>query len=431
MVIEQWSQLTVFEKLYISTTFKSILALLLKLPSVPHDERRCAKTVIDMAPTTRHADGALRPATLLRVLCLHDAESHAHEMQESLAALGQRLLEQHGIDLVYVNSPLAVAVGRSDSCDGEPRRVWWHGDDSLNEGLANKSCHDPPGRPAVIDLSDDDESDCDDGTRLVPNRMPQQHHQQQQRATKPTLVGLDASLLYLQQIWTSGPYWGLLGIGQGGTVASLFSLLPTTFPPPQCLVLCDASQALLHEEERLSHVPCLHVGTMISEALVAQFGGQVAKATTDNPGRLNKGSPSGGPDRAVVSRSILNAVGRFLVGQRRATVGDPSSHGGEIVALQTALHLAEEEATDYIAREIAANPPKALMAIILPHHVGGWSGDRRRQPGEQGGGAPCPEEFLLQRERRSAASEGASRNHPQSSKVHPSETVLDEFDNHT
>lgn len=378
-----------------------------------------------MAATTRHANGAPRP-TLLRVLCLHDAESHAREMQESLAALGQRLFEQHGIDLVYVNSPLAVVERRSappprgiDAC-GEPRRVWWHDDDdTLREAISNESSNSR-GSPVVEGLSDDDDDESDSDDADHPGPAPQ-HHQQQ--SAKPTLVGLDASLLYLQQIWTSGPYWGLLGIGQGATVASLFSLLPTTFPPPQCLVLCDARHALLREEERLSHVPCLHVGVKISDALVAQFGGQVATTTTEDPVRNHNSSnasaqtlPSGNLDRAV-SRSILNAVGRFLVDQRRATVCDPSSPGGEIVALQTALHVAEEEATDYIAREIAANPPKALMAIIMPHHVGGWSGDRRRQPGEQGGGAPCPEEFLLHRERRSATSEGASRHHPQSNKA--------------
>jgi hypothetical protein len=345
---------------------------------------------------------------------------------------------------VYVNSPLAV-VRRSDGIidsRDEPRRVWWHGDDPSSEELSTEGSN-PAGRSAVVDLSDDDESDSDDdddddadANANARQSWPTPQHQQPQRAARPALVGLDASLLYLQQIWTSGPYWGLLGIGQGGTVASLFSLLPTTYPPPQCLVLCDASQALLPEEERLSHVPCLHVGTKVSERLVAQFGGQVVKTTTDDPVRRYKSSgpstqtPSSGAPNRAVSRSILNTVGRFLVGQRRATVCDPRSHGGEVVALQTALHVAEAEATDYIAREIAANPPKALMAIILPHHVGGWSGGRRRQPGEQGGGAPCPEEFLLQRERRTAESEGASRHHPQSSEADPyhPQTVIEETD---
>jgi Serine hydrolase (FSH1) len=415
-------------KLCYFDTFKSILTLDFK-------PTHHSLSVINM-DMAGHTGAALRP-TLLRVLCLHDAESDAHEMQEALAALGRRLFEQHGIDFVYVNSPLAV-VRRSDGIldsRDEPRRVWWHGDDPSSEEISTEDSN-LAGRSAVVDLSDDDESDSydDDADDKSRHSLPTPQHQQPQRAARPALVGLDASLLYLQQVWTSGPYWGLLGIGQGATVASLFSLLPTTYPPPQCLVLCDASQALLPEEERLSHVPCLHAGTKVSERLVAQFGGQVANTTTVNPVRSNKASnpssqtlPSGAPNRAV-SRPVLNAVGRFLVGQRRATVCDPRSHGGEIVALQTALHVAEAEATEYIAREIAANPPKALMAIIMPHHVGGWSGGRRRQPGEQGGGAPCPEEFLLRRERRTTESEGAGRHHPQSSEGDSAQTVIEETD---
>jgi hypothetical protein len=124
------------------------------------------------------------------------------------------------------------------------------------------------------------------------------------------------------------------------------------------------------------------------------------------------------------TRSELNAIGRFLVSRRRALWkgagaaaapgrGGTGAAGREVAALQAALHEADLEAAEYVAREVAANPPKSLMAIILPRHVGGWHGGRRRQPGEQGGGAPCPEEFLHNRDKRTAATEGASRHHPQ------------------
>jgi hypothetical protein len=85
--------------------------------------------------------------------------------------------------------------------------------------------------------------------------------------------------------------------------------------------------------------------------------------------------------------------------------------GGTVLALQNQLYLAEQEAADAVARQIAADPPKALMAVISPQNVGGWHGARRREFGEEGGGAPCPPEFLLKREKRPDA-DGPSRVHP-------------------
>jgi hypothetical protein len=51
------------------------------------------------------------------------------------------------------------------------------------------------------------------------------------------------------------------------------------------------------------------------------------------------------------------------------------------------------------------------MAVISPQNVGGWHGARRREFGEEGGGAPCPPEFLLKREKR-PDTDGPSRVHP-------------------
>ena len=112
------------------------------------------------------------------------------------------------------------------------------------------------------------------------------------------------------------------------------------------------------------------------------------------------------------------------------------------MTLQTQLANVEQLATLTIAQEIQRNPPKALMAVIGPtammtsnnenddgvagddevtedkdvnekQHfkedggvkvvdkaVGAWNGARRRGFGEEGGGAPCPEEFLLREEER-------------------------------
>ena len=105
------------------------------------------------------------------------------------------------------------------------------------------------------------------------------------------------------------------------------------------------------------------------------------------------------------------------------------------MSLQNQLSTMEQLATLVISQEIQRNPPKALMAVIGPtammpddatenkamveegekhkddqrggkesvkvdKAVGAWQGDRRRGFGEEGGGAPCPGEFLLREEER-------------------------------
>lgn len=83
-----------------------------------------------------------------------------------------------------------------------------------------------------------------------------------------------------------------------------------------------------------------------------------------------------------------------------------------ILALQNQLYMVEQEAASMVAEQIAADPPKTLMAVIQPQKVGGWSGRKRRGPKEEGGGAPCPSEFLLKREKRTTNPNGPTRNHP-------------------
>jgi hypothetical protein len=81
-----------------------------------------------------------------------------------------------------------------------------------------------------------------------------------------------------------------------------------------------------------------------------------------------------------------------------------------ILALQNQLFWVEQQAAHLVAKEIAANPPKPLMAVISPKEVGGFSGSKHRDV--PGGGAPCPSEFLLQREKRTTNPNGPTRDHP-------------------
>ena len=73
----------------------------------------------------------------------------------------------------------------------------------------------------------------------------------------------------------------------------------------------------------------------------------------------------------------------------------------KILALQNALYNAEQDAANCIAETIALNPPAALMAVVRPQMVAGWEGNRRPQP--EGGGAPCPEEFLHRKTKKDAS----------------------------
>lgn len=89
-----------------------------------------------------------------------------------------------------------------------------------------------------------------------------------------------------------------------------------------------------------------------------------------------------------------------------------NADAGNILALQNHLFLAEQQVANMVAQRIALDPPRALMAVISPQNVGGWTGGKRRAPNEEGGGAPCPSEFLLRREKRSIDEDGPTREHP-------------------
>jgi Serine hydrolase (FSH1) len=156
--------------------------------------------------------------TGLRILCLHDAHSSASGLKSHLSMLGDRLYQKHGIDLVYINSPLcALAFG------GDTNRVWY-------ETHAKQ-------RPSVEETQQDDEA-------------------------QEQLLGLDASLCLLQQIWASMPFWGILGIGQGAAVGSLVSLLPDIKPRAKFGIFIQG-EALIQEAEQLIDTgdewACLHV----------------------------------------------------------------------------------------------------------------------------------------------------------------------------
>jgi hypothetical protein len=344
-------------------------------------------------PETTPIDPDMLPdPPVLRILCLHDANSNAGELKKTLDRLGDRLYQQHAIDLVYVNSPLTVTTTTRNTSanteenatqDLEERRVWWYsGDDDDKPNYQH---------------NDDKETN---------NENCQQTNQ-----PEPTFVGLDASLLLLRQVWTSlCPVWGVLGVGQGAAVASILALLPNLTPPPTCSIYVDGLSILPEDELLNDNCACLHLLTTSdsvdpsTERLVRQFGGTVQ----------HKSSPS-------LDKADLNAIGKFVVDCKKVLLqtSNPSTQSAQqknVLALCTALHLTETVAAAAIAEQIAANPPAALMAVIRPQAVSGWSGSKRNPAG---GGAPCPSEFLLHREKRQSASADGP------AKVHPSEQHQD------
>jgi tRNA G18 (ribose-2'-O)-methylase SpoU len=184
-------------------------------------------------------------------------------------------------------------------------------------------------------------------------------------------------------------------VGQAASVASFLPLMQVS-PRPSFCVFLEGFSLLEGEELLVDNLPCLHVvgknPSKATERLVQQFGGEVSARI----------SPTG--------KASMNRIGKFLVAQKKALRLNPQDVN--VLTLQNQLFLAEQQAAHLVAQQIAENPPKALMAVISPKNVGGFSGGKRRAPGEEGGGAPCPSEFLLQRERRTTDPKGPSREHP-------------------
>ena len=343
------------------------------------------------------------------------------ELSIKLNSLGEKLYRNHGIDLVFVDAPLIVNKDTpqeelAGQIQQHPPRAWWEEERKTagqlsSEGEENKN----PNAPQVADSRND---------------------------PPPNYVGLDASLLLLKQVWKSSPFWGILAFGQASSVASLLPLLPSDGtegqPQPPSFAIFVNGETLLGEEESLTEhlrLPCLHVvddpsiaqdeplpATLHSnptQRLIRQFGGSVVCDETLSEVQLSSTMP--------YSSSFNNHVGRFLVAQKRKlrkSLGDVA-----VLALRHELHRTEADAAQLVAKQIAQNPPEALMAVITPKNVGGFR-DRRRAPGEEGGGAPCPSEFLLHRAKRNNqakestedSGQDASRHHPNQQPKPPEES---------
>jgi hypothetical protein len=349
----------------------------------------------------------------MRVLCLHPEASSALSFSQNLSKLEQRLWEKHGIELYFIDAPLLDTPTNNDGdVDQCVSRRWY-----VRE---------------TIDTKD---------------------------ASSIRYSGLDASLLHLAQIWARGgancsnqngqvteclPFQGILGFGQGANVAAMLPLLsyhynededddeekikrPPIFQGLQFVIIVDG-QDIIHQTEDTDSDLNTEATT---ELYVGEEGIQSLHVIFDN--ECNRHQPSSlrlakhyGPNAEIVHHhqqstsatctpSLSNVLGKYLVAQKNKLYTNSDTR--QLIALQNRLANVEQLATLAIAQEIQRNPPKALMAVIGPlavnncsneectevdvgMAVGAWQGPRRRGFGEEGGGAPCPQEFLKKENER-------------------------------
>jgi len=432
----------------------------------------------------------------MRVLCLHSETSSAYQFSQELQKLEERLWTKHGIELVFVDGPLLdVQVGTAVGEEGG-------GINAIeSSGINNDSGEERISRRWYVE---------EESRRALTN-------QSITNSTPPPQIqysGLDASILHLSQIWTRGganisnnlgeclPFQGVLGVGQGASVASLLPLLnyqnedeevlvdcekennniggltqhtkPSMFQGLQFVVSIDGKDILSRrdindvgseEEEEENEevyvgpdgVQSLHV--INTESNTSQSSEQLAKQYGINATihHYKQQQPSKATTSTThITPTLSNIIGKYLVSQKNKLHSNPKTR--ELISLQNQLANVEQLATLAISQEIQKNPPKALMAVIGPtamindtnddgdnnkdsthdkevgeeetqHNkqkkdsvkvvdkaVGAWHGARRRGFGEEGGGAPCPGEFLLREEERQGAVTSAAKS---SSLVNP------------
>jgi hypothetical protein len=250
--------------------------------------------------------------------------SNAGELSQQLYALGQRLFNDHAIELVFINSPLVASSSKATSNEttskkeeepvgndndhednddnnndntirDENARVWWE-EVSFNAASTSSAY-----LRSIDDVGSDwADNDDDDGTK--ENQLPSEtahsmptdddddtgNHSTSTSATasKRHYLGLDASLLLLRQVWTSQPFWGVLAVGQGASVAMLLALLPDMKHRPsftifvEGMTVLDDDEGLLLSDDGGSPMSCLHIlGVKPKEntqRLVRQCGGKVS-----------------------------------------------------------------------------------------------------------------------------------------------------------
>jgi len=230
-------------------------------------------------------------------------------------------------------------------------------------------------------------------------------------------VGMDVSVFHLQQVWNreraTRPFRGVLAFGQGAALAGIFPLVmqhDSQFmtgldfmilasgyvldPPPNRGCRMVPPEMHMRQDGIIDFVTTLHIIDSNSTIVTKEQSMCLARRFA-LPNIYQHSGDSNFPTRP----RDFNVIGRFLVQQKKDLIAEYGSDLHEIIHLQRQLHLMEDTATQMVTSTIALNPPKALMAIISPQAVGGWLGPKLRNPTD-GGGAPCPSEFIMKRTER-------------------------------
>jgi Serine hydrolase (FSH1) len=316
----------------------------------------------------------------LRILCLHDKGSSAPELKDVLKLLGDRLYDNHSIDLVYVNSPFITPASTSnnrnnhhededddvlDTTDKEDgtkntQRTWWWHNDEINhkpEQMDASGQHDATSELDTscerIGLSDKENNNNEEiqSTTTSSNR----HRIIQNKDGLTQYRGLDASLMLLRQIWNSCPFWGIIGVGQGAAVAALLILTilypetpldedscvelseeqhPPLLPPPQFAIFMQG-QTLLPNPELLidnNKIPILHLilDTDQNNTTTTMFDRHPSHTTEEIVSHQRFIQQFGGTVHVLrsernknnrnndnnISVKALNVMGRFIISQK-------------------------------------------------------------------------------------------------------------------
>jgi len=343
----------------------------------------------------------------IKILCLHDKASSAEAMLDSFKQLEERLYSRHGVEFCFVDSPL---IFRSDDSVEAPVRnkLWFY----------------------------DGENGSD-------------------------VVGLDASILHLKQIWNrsmySDPYSGIMGIGQGAIVAALLPLLTQerslkcdealedqcsiNHPMFEGLKFCIFihGQDILASSNADSNDDVVYCGCdidMISRLHIICKDNDEGFKLYDRWGGSKRGNEKfviDGSRSARIDVSMMNVIGRYVVSCKKEILSvrkeyyqhsvpnsavlerhSPKSHtamqpklgvleAADVTVIRRELAELESRALELINTSIATDPPKSLLAVISQSAVGGWMGERnafRSKDFIDAGGAPCPPVFNLPRGNR-------------------------------
>jgi hypothetical protein len=250
----------------------------------------------------------------LRILCLHDANSNALEMKQSMSTLGEKLFLKHAIDCVYIDSPI-------------PDR--WYNEQENFQGL-----------DASLLLLRQIWRSCGFWGILGVG---------QGAAMASLLLALLAS--DGEEMKQTNPFFGC-------------HHRPV---PPQFAIFISAQSILETDEPVLPYeLPVLHLiddkdaSSIIECRLISQFPGTV--------------EPRHNSD--FFHTSDLNVLGRFIFSHRKLLMNN--SENTSLVALRCALEVTEREAADLLHQSIAEKPPAALLAVIRRNNAGVWQGPKRR-----------------------------------------------------